>query len=40
MNLNILETYNSMSRLRSNQNFLEGINYDEISVIIDDICKN
>ena len=26
--------------IRSNQNVLEGFNYDEIDVIIDDICKN
>ena len=24
----------------SNQNVLDGFNYDEISAIIDDICKN
>jgi len=24
----------------SDQNVLEGFNYDEIDVIIDDICKN
>jgi len=26
--------------IRSNPNVLEGFNYDEIDVIIDDICKN
>ena len=26
--------------MRSNQNVLEGFNYDEIDVIIDEICKN
>ena len=26
--------------IRSNQNILDGFNYDEISAIIDDICKN
>ena len=26
--------------IRSNQNVLEGFNYDEIAVIIDDICKH
>ena len=26
--------------IRSNQNVLEGFNYDEIDVIIDEICKN
>ena len=26
--------------IRSNQNVLDGCNYDEIAEIIDDICKN
>ena len=26
--------------IRSNPNVLEGFNYNEIDVIIDDICKN
>ena len=26
--------------IRSNQNVLEGFNYDEIYVTINDICKN